>query len=48
VVRAEDLYLRGPGFEHPLKKLFFRNHSFGSMLGAKIVENSNLTLLYML
>ncbi len=38
VVKAEDSWLRGPGFKPPLRSPFFRHHSFGSKLGTKIVE----------
>jgi hypothetical protein len=48
VVRAEDLWPRGPGFKPPLWRPFFRHHSFGSKLGTKFVENSNLALLHVL
>ena len=48
VVKAEDSRPRGPGFNPPLWRPFFRHHSFGSKLGTKIVENSNLALLHML
>ncbi len=48
VVKAEDSWPRGLGFKPPLWRPFFRHHSFGSKLGTKIVENSNLTLLHML
>jgi hypothetical protein len=29
-----------------METIFFRHHSFGSKLGTKIVENSNLALLH--
>jgi hypothetical protein len=48
VVKAEDSRPRGPGFKPPLRRPFFRHHSFGSKLGKKIVENSNLALLHVL
>jgi hypothetical protein len=48
VVKAEDLYLKGCEFEPSLWRPFFRNHSFGSKLGTKFVENSNLALLHMM
>ncbi len=38
VVKAEDSRPRGPGFNPPLWRPFFRHHSFGSKLGTKIVE----------
>jgi hypothetical protein len=38
VVKAEDSRPRGPGFIPPLRRPFFRHHSFGSKLGTKIVE----------
>jgi hypothetical protein len=44
VVKAEDSWPRGPVFKPPLWRPFFRHHSFGSKLGKKIVENSNLAL----
>jgi hypothetical protein len=37
-----------PGFKPPLWRPFFRYHSYGSKLGTKCVENSNLALLHML
>ena len=45
VVKAEDSWLRDPRFKPPLWRPFYRHHSFGSKLGTKIVENSNLALL---
>jgi hypothetical protein len=48
VVKAEDSWPWGPGFKPPLWRSFFRHHSFGSKLGTKIVENSNLALLRVL
>jgi len=38
VVKAEDSRPRGPGFNPPLWRPFFRHHSFGSKLGTKNVE----------
>ncbi len=48
MVKAEDSEPRGPGFKPPLWRPFLRHHSFGSKLRTKIVENSNLALLYVL
>jgi hypothetical protein len=36
VVKAEDSWLRGHGLKPPLRRPFFRHHSFGSKPGAKI------------
>ncbi len=48
VVKTEGSWPRGPGFKPPLWRPFFRHHSFGSKLGTKTVENSNLALLHVL
>ena len=48
VVKVDDSWLSGPGFKPPPWRTFFRYHSFGSKLGTKIVENSNLALLHVL
>jgi hypothetical protein len=48
VVKAEDSRQGGPGFKPHLWRQFFRQPSFGSKLGTKFVENSNLALLLML
>ncbi len=47
-VKAEDSWLRGPGYKPPLWIPFFRHHSFGSKLVTKIVENSNPALFHVL
>ena len=36
MVKAEDSWLRGCEFKPPLRRPFFRHHSFGSKPGAKI------------
>ena len=35
VVKAEDSWLRGRGFKPPLRRPFFRHHSFGSKAWSK-------------
>ena len=36
VVKAEDSWLRGRGFKPPLRRPFFRHHSFGAKIGWKL------------
>ncbi len=47
-VKEEESRPKGPGFKPPLWRPFFGHHSFGSKLGIKIVENSNVALLHVL
>jgi hypothetical protein len=48
VVKEDNSWPRGPGFKPPLWRPFFRHHSFGSKLGTKVVESSNLAMLHVL
>jgi hypothetical protein len=48
VVKAEDSWLRGCGFNPPLWRPFFMHHSFGSKHGGKNWVEINLALLHML
>jgi hypothetical protein len=48
VVKAENSWLRGRGFKTPLRRPFFRHHSFGSIAWSKNWVEINLALLQML
>ncbi len=48
VVKAEDPWLRSRGFEPPLRRPFFRHHSFGSKAWSNNWVLINLALLDML